>query len=255
MANNNYIVYRYRNKINNKSYIGQTRQKTSVRSKFNGSGYKDSPKFWKAIQKYGWEQFELTILKANCSAEEADLYEQQYIIQFDSIKNGYNIDGGGQINHIVSKETVQKRNVTRKKNAPNRPKYHLPDELKIRQASSRKNSSAYWDGRKRAGLKLKGVPRSIQVRQKISQKHKASGHRPGEIAILHSITKNSKTVIQYNKKTHEYIQTFVSISEAVRVLFPQLKDKKQLDSKASVISAVCKNKKPSAYGFYWRFKE
>lgn len=77
------------------------------------------------------------------STEKTDYYEQFYIQYFNTINNGYNIDGGGQINHIVSKETIHKREATKQANKPFRQPYHLSDELKKRQSLSRRNSPLY----------------------------------------------------------------------------------------------------------------
>lgn len=51
-----YTIYMHRNKINGKSYIGQTFQKPEERWK-NGAGYKSCTYFYAAIQKYGWNNF------------------------------------------------------------------------------------------------------------------------------------------------------------------------------------------------------
>lgn len=67
-----YTIYMHKNKTNNKVYIGQTVQSLSARWK-NGKGYIDSPKFYKAIQKYGWDNFEHIILEQHIkTTEEAD---------------------------------------------------------------------------------------------------------------------------------------------------------------------------------------
>ena len=58
MIEEKYYVYSHRNKINNKIYIGITKQNPTVRWGVDGKRYKDSPRFWNAIQKYGWDNFE-----------------------------------------------------------------------------------------------------------------------------------------------------------------------------------------------------
>ena len=90
-----WIIYKHTNKINNKSYIGQTCQNPNDRWR-SGEGYKSNPKFYHAIQKYGWDNFEHIILENNIPTRElADQKEQYYIEFYNSIKNGYNIHHGG----------------------------------------------------------------------------------------------------------------------------------------------------------------
>ena len=64
-----YTVYVHINKINHKKYIGITKQKPEDRWGKNGENYKESPHFYAAIQKYGWDNFEHIILKENLTKE------------------------------------------------------------------------------------------------------------------------------------------------------------------------------------------
>ena len=104
----NYIIYMHKNKINNKVYIGQTCQKPEKRWD-GGRGYVTSPKFYAAIQKYGWDNFEHIILYTNMTLEEANLMESILIKKYNSCndKFGYNITSGGK-NFHHSEETKKK---------------------------------------------------------------------------------------------------------------------------------------------------
>lgn len=103
----NYCIYIHINKINNKTYIGQTSQNPASRWR-EGEGYIGCPKFYAAIQKYGWDNFEHIILKENLTSEEADYWECFYIKKYNSQDNGYNLTSGGKINKHYSQETIQK---------------------------------------------------------------------------------------------------------------------------------------------------
>ena len=91
---NNYIVYAHINKSNGKVYIGQT---VNIKERWRGNGknYISSPKFYNAILKYGWDNFEHKILHSNLSKTIADSMEQKYIELYNSIALGYNIKEGG----------------------------------------------------------------------------------------------------------------------------------------------------------------
>lgn len=93
---NNYTIYMHTNLINGKKYIGQTKQDPKRRWGANGKGYQGNPKFWNAIEKYGWNNFEHKILFTNLSSKEADEIEKNLIQVFDTIQNGYNIKLGGK---------------------------------------------------------------------------------------------------------------------------------------------------------------
>ena len=105
---NNFCVYIHKNKINNKVYIGQTGQKPEKRWD-NGKGYITSSKFWNAIQKYGWDNFEHIIIKENLTAEEANELEEKLILEYHSQEDdyGYNINYGGN-NHTHTEDTKRK---------------------------------------------------------------------------------------------------------------------------------------------------
>lgn len=113
-----WIIYRHVNKINNKSYIGQTCQKVEKRW-HNGYGYSDSPKFWKAICKYGWDNFTHEILEDNIeTVEKADERESYWINYYNSIENGYNINQGGG-NHARGEEFSKRVSEGQKRNWEN----------------------------------------------------------------------------------------------------------------------------------------
>jgi len=88
----------HKNNINNKVYIGQTKQKPEYRWKTNGKGYDCCIKMKRAIEKYSWSNFEHIILFKNLSLEESNYYEKMLIKLFNSNddKYGYNISKGGK---------------------------------------------------------------------------------------------------------------------------------------------------------------
>ena len=100
---NDYIIYKHTNKINGKTYIGQTGQHPESRWGKNGRGYKEQM-FYKAIQKYGWDNFEHEILYTHLTKEEANYKEIDCIKRYNSNDSnyGYNIESGGNTSILKS---------------------------------------------------------------------------------------------------------------------------------------------------------
>lgn len=94
------IIYKATNKINNKSYIGQTiKSLRSRKSQHLADSIRKNYNFHKAIQKYGIDSFSWEILCECDSKEEMDEMEFHYIIQYDTYRNGYNCTFGGEGSH------------------------------------------------------------------------------------------------------------------------------------------------------------
>ena len=83
-------IYGYYQPEENKWYIGSTNQGVSRRAGKDGEGYRQCRKFWAAIKKYGWENFDRCIFRQTSSKEEALKLEDYYMEVYDSVRNGYN---------------------------------------------------------------------------------------------------------------------------------------------------------------------
>ena len=107
-----YFVYKHTNLFNGKVYIGITRRKKpSDRWGAKGSRYKYNEHFYRAIQKYGWDEgFSHEILFAELTAEEAKAKEMELIKLYNSYKYefGYNNDLGGNGSNRILPETIEK---------------------------------------------------------------------------------------------------------------------------------------------------
>lgn len=90
-----YKVYKHTSP-NGKCYIGMTKQTLEKRSR-NGEGYNTQKRFYNAIKKYGWDNFEHEVLEDNLTHDEACEREIYYIKLWKSnqMKFGYNITSGG----------------------------------------------------------------------------------------------------------------------------------------------------------------
>lgn len=91
-----FTVYMHVNKINQKKYIGITSQKPEQRWK-NGKGYSEQY-FARAINKYGWENFDHFILCEGLAEDEAKQMEIKLIAEYQANDTdyGYNQSIGGE---------------------------------------------------------------------------------------------------------------------------------------------------------------
>ena len=93
------LIYKYTNLINNKIYIGQTREKLERRHQRHLHQLNDNTYFHRALLKYGIENFSLEIVEDNIPISELDNKEKYWISYYDSFYatgKGYNLTEGGQ---------------------------------------------------------------------------------------------------------------------------------------------------------------
>ena len=93
-----YSIYRFKNKITNKVYIGWS-GKPSARFRYHKyAAYtrKDSGKFYNAIRKYGIDNFDFIIIYQSMDELHIKNIEPYFITLYDSFKNGYNMSAGGE---------------------------------------------------------------------------------------------------------------------------------------------------------------
>lgn len=93
------IIYKITNKVNNKSYIGQTRYSLEFRWRQH-QHKKDNTYFHNAIKKYGADNFELSVLE-ECDVEQLNSREIFYIAKYNTFQEGYNLTIGGEGNHTL----------------------------------------------------------------------------------------------------------------------------------------------------------
>lgn len=172
-----FTVYLHRNKTNGKVYVGITSKSPKRRWK-NGLGYSDQSLFWRAIVKYGWDNFEHEILFENLTQEEAESLERKLISKYRSNerKFGYNLADGGRVNKG----------------------YKLSDETRQRLSESHLGITA-WN----KGLKGYIVPSARGKKRSEEARKKMSANRP------------KKPVAQYTLEG-EFITEFSSMKEAYK---------------------------------------
>ena len=192
--NKQYKIYAHINKINGKVYIGQTCYRNINQRWRHGEGYKHSPHFYNAIQKYGWENFEHIILFEDiCGYELADAIERELIQKYQSNNSeyGYNISSGGSYGRTLTDETKNKIRIS--KIGDKNPNYQKSPSYITRQrmtASHKgiKQSDEWINKRKRVGEQngMYGRTLSKESKELISKKTKGGNNPSAKRCFLFS---------------------------------------------------------------------
>lgn len=185
-----YSIYKYINRVNNKVYIGQTMTSLRERAQSNGSNYKGCPKFYGAIQKYGWDAFEAEIIDVAYSVEEANEKEKYYIKYYKSTDDefGYNIDFGGQNGPVseIAREKISEKVKERYTDKTKNPMYGKKHSEESKKKQSEKKVGANnpmfgttWTDvqRKNSGTKGKKLNLTEEHRTKLRKRMKNLGQK------------------------------------------------------------------------------
>ena len=218
-----YSVYQHINVINNKKYIGITKQVPENRWGNEGINYKNSPRFYNAILKYGWDNFIHEILYTNLTKEEACKKEIELIKENRTQEKeyGYNILEGG--NHATMTDEIRAYMSKVMKGNQNGKGKICSDEKKKKISEAQKGKTLTEEHRLSISKAKKGKthkPISEESRKKIADKHK------------------KKKVLCINNNT-----IYESIQECAR----------QLNIEASSVCAVCKGKHKHHKNFIFQY--
>ena len=159
-----FIVYKHTNKQNGSSYIGITKTDIETRKYL---GYFNSTKFYYALEKYGWDNFETTILEEGLTVDEACEKEKYYIKKFDTLNTGYNLDPGGR--YSTPSEESRKKISEAQRNNNHFGGHHHTKESKNKMSE---NISKYWsdpENRRKQSERLKGRCKSEETKAKMSE--------------------------------------------------------------------------------------
>lgn len=146
-------IYKIKNKINNKEYIGQTTKNIYERFNEHCHGSSNCVLLKKAIRKYSRENFEVKQLE-NCSnLDQLNEREEFWIKELNSLApNGYNLmTGGAAPKH--SEITKQKMSVTRRGKHP----YWATEASRSEEARVKRANS------------IQGQKRSVETKEKIKR--------------------------------------------------------------------------------------
>ena len=167
---------------NGKRYVGVTGQTTKERWRVNGNGYKPQKLFYRAIQKYGWENFEHIVIEEGLTEADAFELEQNLIKEYDLTNplHGYNLSIGGEAGPLGVKRSDETRERLRQS--------HLG------QVGWTKGKHLSVETKEKLRVANLGKKLDEATKKKISEKNK--GVKPSALAVSMAIKACSKVVIR-----------------------------------------------------------
>lgn len=277
-------IYQIINQINNKSYVGQSRNIEKRWSDHKVSNL-DYP-LYRAFKKYGIENFSFLILEA-CEIDELNEKEIYWI---KKINPEYNQTEGGNFSIVPQKLNQEKvHQIQQLLLEGNKLHTEIAEEFGVHKDTIRDinvgrtwydNNLNYPLHRSKYNPNYKSVEKSICPICHGVKTHKSKicancYHRSLQQAkffkdnqksikkLIKKIRKEklqeqkntvTKTIVQIDKKTNKILQTFDSIADAARFLFENNEcSGTSLSGVRSHISAVCKGKRKTAYGYKWQY--
>lgn len=244
MEERKYCVYKHTSP-SGKVYIGITKKKATYRWA-NGLGYKTSPHFWNAIQKYGWENIAHEILIDGISKEEACAEERRLIAELNATDPsfGYNQKSGGELGSAMNDEVKAKLSRSLKAFYARNPQaaeeisrrvtgYHHTEDAKAKMSAAKKGrtftQTPEW--RRHIGEANKAkIADDPKYYERISNRCRENG------------AKAAKSVVQMDMDGNE-ISRFKSGQEAER----------ETGIPNGNIGRCCKGYTKSAGGYKWRY--
>lgn len=259
-----FIVYKHTSP-SGKVYIGITQRTPNQRFQSNGYGYKSNEHFYRAIKKYGWNNFKHEILYSGLSKEIACKIEIELIAKHNSTdgKYGYNIATGGE-HPMLSEETKKKLSEAMKgrvvseeerKKMSDRMKGQILSEETRRKISEAKRGHIHSEETcRKLSEANKGRIHSEETRKKISEARK--GQRPTEEmrrknseahkGRIHSEEERRKISVSHGGHPVMCVETgivYESIHDAER----------RTGISNANVSAACHGKRKTAGGLHWKY--
>lgn len=238
------VIYKITNNINGKVYIGQTINpiESRFRAHCNKTSSRYQSKLYYAIKKYGKESFSIEVLEKGQTKEELDSKEMSYISSYNSVSTGYNIRVGGHTSqwNPESLKKMTEAQILRSEKLKT-PVLHLDCEFNIIQRFE----------------SVKDAERNLNAKITKYFKFEAIGFRRGflvkECDLERSVAKIKDIIKDGHKFKHQRVQQISLVDGSVINEFDTMTEAAAaVGGKKTNISAVCRGKKPTCRGYFWK---
>lgn len=240
-------IYKITNIVNGKIYIGKTDNPTRRWYKHKLESKKYLNRYlYRAMNKYGLENFTFEIIHENIPNSEIDSYEIKYIKELNSkAPNGYNMTDGGEgtIGRPMKESTKEKLRIANKNKFVSEETRNKLSEIHTKRYScpkEREKTSIATKGHvKKTTENYKKYWNTISEEEKHDRTHYLREHRIVPVLML-------------DIETLEVIKEFDSLRVASAWLRENTKYEKAGHSN---ISKACKGKINYVYGYKWKYKQ
>jgi len=238
-------IYSIKNTMNGKRYIGQSFD-IDRRTKHHFAnlicGRHVNSHLQGAFNKYGADCFEFCILEL-VSEEMLDIRERAWISYYksDHAFFGYNMDGGGRSNRIMSIITKRKMSVSRRNRPP------VSDETRLKLSISGKGRIVSDATKKKLSESNKGQGKGRKLPESVRQKMSAS--RMGRVFSDESRKKMSESRMGYVPS--EAMRKKLSDANKGKVVSEETKKKISLTLKGRLMSSDTRKKLSSSVKTMW----
>lgn len=269
-----YLIYLCKNIINNKIYIGRTKdleKRIFFHIRDAKYGKKNKTLFHKSINKYGIDNFSFTILEERLSEEESKKKEIYYIDKYNAkVPNGMNLTTGGDGVSNPSDDVRKRISEGNKGRECFWKGKKLSEEHKRKISEAKTGIVMSKETKKKISEGNKGKIRSEEMKCRYSESHKgitswakgkkfsiehrkkmsiSRGHLPtrlGMEATPETLHKRSLAMIGKNSKE-------VVCLETQRIYSSLTKAAKELNIHIGSISKCIKKQRKTAGGYTWEY--
>ena len=213
------IIYKVTNIKNNNIYIGATTASIENRKldQLKKSKQKNKTKFYEAIATYGIENFRWCQIDTADNIDELASKEKEYILEYNSLKEGLNSDSGGGFNKTVYQYDVISGNLV--------DKHASLTEAGVKIDLNKQSLSTVC-------LSVNKVCKGFYWTYDCNEVYKPNKD------------KRRKKVNQYSLEGN-FIDEFKSVSEAARLT----------SFNKTSIAKVCRKERNQCGGYYWEYIE
>lgn len=238
----------------NKKYIGITSLKPEYRWN-KGNGYKTQTVFYRAIQKYGWDNFKHDILFEGLNEQDAKKKEIELIAKYKTNLKKYqnpsygynNDDGGNSCSHFVGVPLSQEHK-EKISNAPHNEIKKVDVDIFELNGTYITTTHGIWKASILTGIEKTNICKCLKGHIGYMGSFMFRYHSSDDIKNLNPYKKklppNTKKIYQYTL-SGKFIKMYESANEAAR----------QLNCSASNITSVCNGMYQTSNGFIWSYKK